>query len=67
MNNMDKLEFDLGSSNYQELSDSLEYWARQFYTGAIDEPNAMPIAYLLYNMSKEMKRVSDLDGDLSED
>ena len=59
MNNMDKLEFDLGGGNYQELSSSLEYWARQFYTGAIDEPYAMQIAYLLYNMSREMKRVSD--------
>jgi hypothetical protein len=55
---MDKLEFDLGNGNYQDLADALEYWANLFWQGTLVDDYSDPIAYLLYNMSKEMRQVA---------
>jgi len=56
---LDELEFDIGDGNYEELSNALEYWARMFWEGTLEDAYGDCLAYLLYNMSKEMRQVDE--------
>ena len=56
---LDELEFDLGNGKYSELADALEYWARMFYEGTLEDSYGDCLAYLLYNMSKEMRQYDE--------
>jgi hypothetical protein len=68
---LDDLKFDLKGGNYRELSETLEYWAEQFFEGCennniteedqawhVQDAYGDCIAYLMYNISKEMKHIS---------
>jgi hypothetical protein len=63
---LENLEFDLADGNYSELANSLEYWAKMFLYnddlhlvgGNLDEYSEC-LAYLLYNMSKEMRKIDE--------
>ena len=54
---LDDLVFDIKEGKYTELADSLEWWAEQFYEGVLEDAYSDCLAYLLYNMSKEMRKV----------
>jgi len=56
---LDDLDFDLGNGKYSELADALEYWARMFYEGTLEDSYGDCLAYLLYNMSKEMRQYDE--------
>lgn len=57
---LDKLTFEMNDDqSYQGLSEALEYWAEQFYQEAISDPYKNQIAYLMFNMSQEMRKVTD--------
>jgi hypothetical protein len=57
---VDDLTFDMEGGKYSELADSLEYWAEKFY---LDEETSDAysdqISYLLYNMSKQMRELTN--------
>lgn len=69
---LDDLEFNLQGGNYRELADTLEFWAEQFYDGCKNIDNITEedhawhvqdaygdcIAYLMYNISKEMRCIA---------
>jgi hypothetical protein len=59
MNNLDDLDFDLGNGKYSELADSLEHWAELFLEGTLQDSYGDCLAYLLYNMSKEMRQIDE--------
>ena len=54
---LDELEFNIEDGNYSELADALEYWSEMFWNKTIDDEYGDNIAYLMYNMSKEMRKV----------
>jgi len=54
-----KLEFDMDNTTYSSLANSLEFWAGQFWLKNIHEDNGDQIAFLLYNLSKEMRKVDE--------
>jgi len=56
---LEDIQFELEKTNYGDLAESLEHWAEMFYDGALDDEYAVNIAYLLYEMSKEMRRVNE--------
>ena len=56
---LDDLEFDIKDGTYEELANALEYWAEQFYLEEVVDAYSDCIAYLLYNMSKEMRKVDE--------
>ena len=50
----------MGKGKYSELADSLEYWAEQFYLDEeVSDAYGDQIAYLLYNMSIQMKEIKN--------
>jgi len=54
------MEFDMGKGKYNELADSLEYWAEQFYLDEeVSDAYGDQIAYLLHNMAKQMRVLTD--------
>jgi hypothetical protein len=55
---LDDLKFDLKGGSYEELANSLEYWAEGFYLETLHDAYGDCLAYLLYNISKEMRQVS---------
>lgn len=64
-NALDDLKFDMDGLTYEKLAKYLEWWAEEFYIyGLSDKPYNEQIAYLLYNMSKEMRRVSTYETGL---
>ena len=57
---LDDMEFDMGKGKYNELADSLEYWAEQFYLDEeVSDAYGDQIAYLLHNMAKQMRGLTD--------
>jgi len=56
---LDDLEFDIEDGSYEELANALEYWAELFWMHELEDPYGENIAYLLYNMSKEMRKVDE--------
>ena len=56
---LDDLGFDMTGGKYSELSAALEGWAESFYLGELEDAYSDEIAYLLYNMSKEMMNVKE--------
>jgi len=58
---LDELGFDMSGGNYSELADALESWAEDFYLENLEDAYSDEIAYLLYNMSKEMRNISNSD------
>lgn len=55
---LENIEFD-EKVNYGDLADSLEHWADCFYKGLVEDQHGDNIAYLLYEMSKEMRKVHE--------
>jgi len=50
----------MGKGKYSELADSLEYWAEQFYLDEeVSDAYGDQIAYLLHNMSNQMRELTD--------
>ena len=57
---LENLKFDLADGNYSELANSLEYWAKMFlYNDDLHDEYSECLAYLLYNMSKEMRKIDE--------
>ena len=56
---LDDLEFNMEGGKYEELANALQYWAEMFWEGTIEDAYGDNIAYLLYNMSKEMRKVDE--------
>ena len=56
---LENLEFDLGNGKYSELANSLEYWAEMFLDNDLHDEYNECLAYLLYNMSKEMRKIDE--------
>jgi hypothetical protein len=56
---LEDLKFDIEDGNYSELADALEYWATIFWEGTLEDAYGDCLAYLLYNMSKEMRQVDE--------
>ena len=56
---LEDLGFDMSSGKYSELSAALESWAEEFYLGELEDAYSDEIAYLLYNMSKEMRNLGE--------
>ena len=54
---LDELDFNIEDGKYSELADALEYWAEIFWNKTLENDYGDNIAYLLYNMSKEMRKV----------
>ena len=54
---LDELDFNMEDGKYSELADALEYWSEMFWNKTIDDEYGDNIAYLMYNMSKEMRKV----------
>lgn len=59
LSELDDLEFDLGNGKYSELADSLQHWSELFYNKTLDDAYGDCIAYLIYNMSKQMRKVDE--------
>lgn len=49
----------MDETSYSSLADSLEYWASQFWLKNIHENNGDQMAFLLYSMAKEMRKVDE--------
>ena len=56
---LENLEFDLADGKFSELADSLEYWAEMFLDNTLHDAYNECLAYLLYNMSKEMRQYDE--------
>jgi len=56
---LEKLSFEMDETSYSSLADSLEYWASQFWLKNIHEHNGDQMAFLLYSMAKEMRKVDE--------
>jgi len=56
---LDKLEFNLEGVSLCNLANSLEFWAKQFWLKNIHEEYGDQMAFLLYNMSKEMRKADE--------
>jgi len=59
MSALDDLKFDMEGGKYSELADALQHWAECFWEGTLDDAYADNLAYLLYNMSKTMRDLTD--------
>jgi hypothetical protein len=50
----------MSKGKYSELSNSLEYWAEQFYLDEeVSDAYGDQIAYLLHNMANQMRELTD--------
>jgi len=56
---LEDLGFDMSSGKFSELSAALHGWAESFYLGELEDAYSDEIAYLLYNMSKEMENIKE--------
>jgi len=59
MSELDNLEFDMEGGKYSELADALLHWAECFWEGSLEDAYGDNLAYLLYNMSKQMRELTD--------
>lgn len=59
LSELDDLEFDIKDGYFSELADSLHHWAEMFYNKTLNDPYGDCIAYLIYNMSKEMREIDE--------
>ncbi len=57
---LNNVTFDMDGKSYTNLAESLEHWASMFSEGAISDEYSEQLTYLLFNMAKEMRRLTEL-------
>ena len=53
------MTFDMDGKDYTHLAESLEHWSAMFLEGAISDEYADQLAYLLFNMATEMRKLTE--------
>jgi hypothetical protein len=56
---LNNVTFDMEGKDYTHLAESLEHWASMFFEEAISDEYSEQLTYLLFNMAKEMRNLTE--------
>ena len=56
---LNTLAFNMDGRDYTHLAESLKHWSAMFLEGAISDEYSEQLAYLLFNMATEMRRLTE--------